>query len=251
MNYKKKYEEAERLYQTANADQRYVLESLFPKLRESEDEKVRKEIMEYVKNTPVAPEGHIEQRVLSRWLAWLEKQGKQKTVWHNEDEEPKRGSLILLIMQSGTPIVAKIIEPNHTFNHGERWAYIDDLLEKQGEKSSTVDIESMIEAYEQRLIDQGNGVRNSPIVNMCMAAFKHGVENTLDELHLKQGETSQILSNSSNIGKDEQKSDWSNNEKLMLADIIEATERSNIFMEDYQRELVDWLKFLKQRIGGE
>ncbi len=66
-------------------------------------------------------------------LLGLEKQGEQKSIWHNEDEEPQRGSLILLIMQSGTPIVAKIIEPNHTFNHGERWAYIDDLLEKQGE----------------------------------------------------------------------------------------------------------------------
>lgn len=63
-----------------------------------------------------------------------EKQGKQKTIWHNEDEEPQRGRLVLLIMQSGTAIVAKIIEPNHNFSHGERWAYIDDLLEKQGEK---------------------------------------------------------------------------------------------------------------------
>lgn len=52
-------------------------------------------------------------------------------VWHNANEEPKRGSLILLIMQSGTAIVAKIIEPNHTFNHGERWAYINDLLPKE------------------------------------------------------------------------------------------------------------------------
>ena len=52
-------------------------------------------------------------------------------VWHDASEEPKRGSLILLIMQSGTAIVAKIIEPNHTFNHGEKWAYISDLLPKE------------------------------------------------------------------------------------------------------------------------
>jgi hypothetical protein len=41
-------------------------------------------------------------------------------------------------MQSGTPVVAKIIESNHTFNHGERWAYIDDLLEKQGDNADKV-----------------------------------------------------------------------------------------------------------------
>ena len=81
------------------------------------------------------------QHDLTKYANWLkiqftpiEKQGEQKSIWHNEDEEPQRGSLILLVMQSGTPIVAKIIEPNHTFNHGERWAYIDDLLKKQGEQ---------------------------------------------------------------------------------------------------------------------
>jgi hypothetical protein len=45
----------------------------------------------------------------------------------------------------------------------------------------------------------------------------------------------------------EQKPDWNNKEKLMLNDIIEATERSNIFKENYQRELIDWLKSLKER----
>ena len=60
----------------------------------------------------------------------LEKQGKQKSVWHDENEEPIKGSLILIITPSGTPVVAKVIEPNHTFDSGERWAYIDDLLKK-------------------------------------------------------------------------------------------------------------------------
>ena len=106
-----------------------LLETIFPELKESEDERIRKELITWLQNT----EGQV--LPIDRYkaaLAWLEKQGKQKSIWHNEDEEPQRGSLILLIMQSGNPIVAKIIEPNHTFNHGERWAYIDDLLEKQG-----------------------------------------------------------------------------------------------------------------------
>ena len=56
----------------------------------------------------------------------------------------------------------------------------------------------MVDSYEQRLIKNG-GVNNSPLVNMCVAAFKHGVENTLDELHLKQ-----TLANSAKTCKDEQ-----------------------------------------------
>ena len=73
-------------------------------------------------------------------------------------------------------------------------------LEKQGEKKSlTIDIKSMVDSYKQRLIKNG-GVNNSPLVNMCVEAFQHGVENTLDELHLKQ-----ILANSCKTCKDEQK----------------------------------------------
>ena len=43
MTQEEKLKEAKRLYESANADQRYVLESLFPELKESEEEKIRKE----------------------------------------------------------------------------------------------------------------------------------------------------------------------------------------------------------------
>lgn len=45
---KEKFEEAKRLYETANADQRYVLESLFPELKELEDERIRKALRERI-----------------------------------------------------------------------------------------------------------------------------------------------------------------------------------------------------------
>ena len=129
------------------------------------------------------------------------------------EDEKTRKRIIALVNAHGqgmykSDMLAWLENIPYTIDHEKREGFhlgYKAALEKQGEKSLTVDIESMIEAYEQRLINQGNGVRNSPIVNMCVAAFKHGVENTLDELHLKQGETSPILSNSSNIGKDEQK----------------------------------------------
>ncbi len=145
---------------------RTALDTIIPELRESEDEKIREELIKHLRD---GAEGYMpagDSKDYTRWLSWLEKQsytkkdvddaylkgicntkhelekqGEQKSIWHNEYEEPQRDSLILLIMQSGTPIVAKIIEPNHTFNHGERWAYIDDLLEKQSEQKSVDKIE--------------------------------------------------------------------------------------------------------------
>lgn len=86
--YDEAIERAKKWYNAPNSDKmptyaNRVIGEIFPELRESEDERVRKEIMEYVKNTPVAPEGHIEQRVLSRWIAWLEKQGNQNHIEQN------------------------------------------------------------------------------------------------------------------------------------------------------------------------
>ena len=115
-----------------------VAEKYFPELKEREDERIRKVLVDFFKS--YKEQGTCGAETFngistSNILSWLEKQGEQKSIWHNEDEEPQRDSLILLIMQSGTPIVAKVVEPNHTFNHGERWAYIDDLFERQGENT--------------------------------------------------------------------------------------------------------------------
>ena len=68
MAQEEKYEEAKRLYKTANADQRYVLEKLFPEFKESDDERIKREIIEYIKTGTYHKD----------WIAWLEKQGEQK-----------------------------------------------------------------------------------------------------------------------------------------------------------------------------
>lgn len=135
-----------------------LLEDIFPELKESEDERIKTAILNHLKKMWRNSQDDVCGIHVEDAIAWLEKQGKQKTIWHNEDEEPQRGSLILLIMQSGTAIVAKIIEPNHTFNHGERWAYIDDLLEKQGEKSQG---KSALEAINEEKVDNQNCVKTA------------------------------------------------------------------------------------------
>lgn len=196
MTDKEKLEEAKRLYQTANADQRYVLESLFPELKEeSEDEKIRKELIDIVAKSPITFAFEDKNKV----LAWLEKQKPIQNI-NKEDEEVRQ--YIVKIMEQrdiNVPMVQKAI------------AWLENI-------PYTID-------HEKR------------------EGFHLGYKAALE----KQGETSPILSNSSNIGKDEQKPAWSIKEKLMLNDIIETTERSNIFKEDYQRELIDWLKSLKER----
>lgn len=87
MDYKEKLEEAKRLYETANADQKYVLESLFPEIRESDDERIRREIINYLQwrrdNAELS-----KQNIFNNWLAWLEKMGEQKPSLFETPETP-------------------------------------------------------------------------------------------------------------------------------------------------------------------
>ena len=81
-NYEKLYKEAlERAkYLKENTDSvgakdiSYNFEYIFPELRESEDEKIRKELIDIVKKSPITFAFDNKDKVLS----WLEKQGEQK-----------------------------------------------------------------------------------------------------------------------------------------------------------------------------
>ena len=63
------------------------LETLFPELKESENEKIRKDIIFYIKaianNENISPDSKKECKT---WIAWLEKQGEQKSTGKNESK---------------------------------------------------------------------------------------------------------------------------------------------------------------------
>jgi hypothetical protein len=60
--------------------------------------------------------------------------------------------------------------------------YIDSLQEEP--VSEELNTESMIESYKQRLISQANGIKKSPLIDMCLVSYKHGINETLDTLNL-------------------------------------------------------------------
>ena len=43
----------------------------------------------------------------------------------------------------------------------------------------------MLDCYEARLLNQANGMKDSPLLQMCLTSFRHGIENTLDEVEPK------------------------------------------------------------------
>lgn len=62
-----------------------IVESIFPELKESKDEKIRKEIISAV--NIYCSEYSRGTKVREDMLAWLEKQGKQKPEWGEEDNQ--------------------------------------------------------------------------------------------------------------------------------------------------------------------
>lgn len=76
MTQEEKLKEAKRLYETANEDQKYVLERLFPELKESYDEKIRKEIKDFFSRIMLGQENFLKEDYdWNAWIAWIEKQG--------------------------------------------------------------------------------------------------------------------------------------------------------------------------------
>ena len=86
MDYEKKYQEAlERARQFSEhplqEDSSNIVEYIFPELKESEDEKIRKEMIAYMKQPK---DGELFPKA---WISYLEKQGEQKPVEWSEDDE--------------------------------------------------------------------------------------------------------------------------------------------------------------------
>jgi len=93
-DYEKAYKEAlERARRINNGDgipappDYTTCEAIFPELRESEDEKIRKGIIEYLEQSQFGEEHYlIDDDIVRGYIAWLEKQGEQKSA---DKDEPK------------------------------------------------------------------------------------------------------------------------------------------------------------------
>lgn len=93
MNYEQKYKEAlEKARQFSERpleeDSSSIVEYIFPELKESEDERIRKAVIEMIHDTPnIECEENYNVRK-EDVLAWLEKQGEKKPIeWKDSDEK--------------------------------------------------------------------------------------------------------------------------------------------------------------------
>lgn len=91
MNYEKAYkdalERAKSIHNEHRAQCHDVMTKVFPELAESEGERIRKYLMDYVKSAGVGHSLFDSINTRENILLWLEKQGEQKLSWCEEDEK--------------------------------------------------------------------------------------------------------------------------------------------------------------------
>ena len=83
--YKQALERAKKNWELSNCPSRAMLEEVFPELRESEDERIRKMLISVVKHHADALEKAHEEEM----LAWLEKRKEQKPADDNPLDDPR------------------------------------------------------------------------------------------------------------------------------------------------------------------
>lgn len=92
-DYKEKYEKAlERAKDyhrghTLDVPPQAAMEYVFPELKESEDERIRKELIEHIKANCESGFVLFQKFSPDNVITWLEKQGEQSPAWSEEDEE--------------------------------------------------------------------------------------------------------------------------------------------------------------------
>ena len=91
---------------------RTALDTIIPELKESEDEKIRKDIVFYI------AANHKDDGEKARWLYWLEKLSEQKSAWSEEDEAGL-GDALWAVQQART--LAKDENDMGNLWYAEKW----------------------------------------------------------------------------------------------------------------------------------
>ena len=119
----------------------------FPELAESDDERIRKEIVEYIKiqQRVIKDEGHIQQaNDIEKWLVWLKKQGEQKEIDYNEELKKCKDNPLYFFNKY---VTVKLKEQNHTWSEEDerhRKRIVERLEDIRKPKEDNIDVASVI-----------------------------------------------------------------------------------------------------------
>lgn len=241
--YEKKYKEAlERMKSWAKGEHpecfteaQKTAEFIFPELKESDDDRIRKEILAFINRKKSLGSVNPEELGKSNsWIAWLEKQGKK-------DEK----ILILKDQIESLHAAIKALKETHRIE-----------LEKQDEKTSDKIVEKARTEKQRVLLTETDGSANIDWDCRSLDDVKILLKCGLEFIRTIEADK-QILTDSrfggcsirvptrydKGIKQNEQKSSWSEEDEKIYQSIMDDTVQEN----QLDGKQIDWLRNIKYR----
>ena len=254
-DYKKKYEDAlswlKDIYPTFKGATKEDAEHYFPELKESEDERIRKELIDFLDDVwHLGKDANFDKYRKSDcadWIAWLEKQGEQKPQGKLALEVWKEDMRLEVYQQAS----GNRHEPNYSDDSTKMFSLTDideifeKVAEKQGEQKTTNKVEPKFKVGDKIIHKElgGDFIHNPhKIIQVDMLDKKYRLEDGL-VAHFSEEDDWELV---------EQNSAWSEEDKnavKVLMNIIKKSEiiDSIIYTDSLKEKLFDWLKSLKER----
>lgn len=267
-NYEKKYKEAldkaKRYDEVFNAAKEWYnnpnssnigksyLYAVFPELKESEDEEIRKSIIENLKGNMCRTDGDYD--LLNKQIAWLEKQKEFVSedfddVWETADCDELTAPLEKYSKDA-------IKEMCHAWYDKGIELERRNWLEKQGEQKITDKVEPKF-----KVKYAGNEYNVFEVKDIAGITF-YGIEDEPNHIDYVQAENCERVGGYSIKEKgspyptkpakfSEQKTAWSEDDEVMLGEIIDFFENGTVKLQHDLSLYASWLKSLKGRVGCE
>ena len=275
MDYEKKYKRLHNfisdLYPFMSEYCKEKVEGFLPELKEPEDEKIRKGLIDFVNQYGDNFYGQISKASV---IAWLEKQGEQPSAirWHDVSLIPQEMEELLVEWDSEDATwheIAFYHADTKTFWNGTRqvenvtrWCYIIDLLEKQGWKKP-FDYENA-NIQQKDFAPQEDAPRYSIGDVLCdksCTTLDKDAQPNYEIVDIRNGlyicdkgyiPISQQDEYELVAKKIEQKSAWSEEDEHRVKDTIYFldTAKKHYASTVELDACINWLNSLKQRIGG-
>lgn len=221
---------------------RGCIEEIFPELKESEDERIRKEIIEYIKTGTYHKD----------WIAWLEKQNKQKTdipKWKYKKDNAPLSKDCLILNRYGCVVKAvsgAMVSDAWVLDYDELVKLPKEEVEKQDNQKPQG--KSALEAANEEKVDNAN---KSVSDFKASDYYVSKVDGKIHNIH-----------NFNELKKVEQNPAWSEEDERLCSCLIEEQEKvlNNVKNDKYghteiisdlkemYNERIDWLKSLKDRV---
>ena len=209
-------------------ENREAFETLIPELKESKDERIRKEIISYIKSSGAVTNPN--------WIAWLEKQGEpvvydrdnynsaKEKAWNCKSfsDDSSRKSIFLEGFQDGYQFGIHEEKPH-------RWTWHDEAVRKEAI--------ACLEDWENQF----------PINSIDYRNVLNWLKNELT-IHTEEKQGSQNLANSAKTCKDEQNLAWSEEDEKRFESTLHRMEIvGNGCAFGQLKDDIEWLKSLKER----